>query len=92
MAIGVIWYPPIDQQTYNAIKEKVWEAAIDKGMKIHAGGEAKGTWRIIEIWESREALERFIREDLHPAAHEVSGGQAPPSEPEVIFDIYFQGP
>ena len=37
MAIGVIWYPPIDQQTYNAIKEKVWGAAIDKGMKIHAG-------------------------------------------------------
>ena len=42
MAIGVIWYPPIDQQTYNAIKEKVWEAAIDKGMKIPCWGRSKG--------------------------------------------------
>jgi quinol monooxygenase YgiN len=92
MAIGVIWYPPVDQQTYDAVREKVLQAGAEKGMRFHAAGEAEGSWRIVEVWESRDGLERFMREDLHPAIDEVSGGQAPPPEPEVVFDVYFQGP
>jgi hypothetical protein len=42
MAIGVIWYPPIDQQTYDAVREKVTQASVDKGLTFHAGGEAEG--------------------------------------------------
>lgn len=90
MAVGVIWYPPIDQQTYESIKERVQQAGIDKGMRFHAAGEADGTWRIIEVWESRDGLEQFIRDVLHPAVDQVSGGQAPPPEPELVFDIHFQ--
>jgi len=33
-----------------------------------------------------------MREDLHPAVDEVSGGQAPHPEPELVFDVYYQGP
>jgi hypothetical protein len=91
MAIGVIWYPPVDQQTYDAVTEKVIQAGADKGLRFHAAGEAEG-WRIIECWDSREGLESFIREDLHPAIDEVSGGQAPHPEPELVFEVYNQGP
>ncbi len=92
MAIGVIWYPPVDQQSYDAVREKVLQAGFDKGMSFHAAGEAEGSWRIFECWDSREALESYMREDLHPAVDEVSGGQAPPPEPELVFDVYYQGP
>jgi hypothetical protein len=30
--------------------------------------------------------------DLHPAVDDVSGSQAPYPEPEVIFEVHFQGP
>jgi hypothetical protein len=33
-----------------------------------------------------------MREDLHPAVDEVSGGQAPHPEPKLVFDVYYQGP
>jgi quinol monooxygenase YgiN len=92
MAIGVIWYPPVDQQTYDAVREKVLQAGVDKGMTFHAAGEAEGSWRIFERWDSREALASYMREDLHPAIDEVSGGQAPHPEPEHVFDIYYQRP
>jgi hypothetical protein len=92
MAIGVIWYPPIDQQTYDAVRERVFQKSLDKGLRVHAAGEGEGSWRIIEIWDSRDGLESFMREDLHPAVDEVSGGQAPPPEPELVFDVYFQAP
>jgi hypothetical protein len=92
MAIGVIWYPPIDQQAYEAISEKVMQPGADKGMRSHAAGEADGQWRIIEVWDSRDGLEAFMREDLAPAVDEVSGGQAETPTPEVVFDIQFQSP
>jgi quinol monooxygenase YgiN len=92
MAIGVIWYPPVDQQTYDAVREKTLQAALGKGMRLHAAGEAEGSWRIIEIWDSRDRLESFMRETLHPAIDEVSGGQAPQPEPELVFEVYFQAP
>jgi hypothetical protein len=92
MAIGVIWYPPVDQQAYEAISDKVMQPGAAKGMRFHAAGEADGQWRIFEVWESRDGLEAFIREDLTSAVDEVSGGQAPAPEPEVVFDIISQSP
>jgi hypothetical protein len=92
MAVGVIWYPDVDQQAYEAIREKVWQGGTDKGMRFHAAGEAEGRWRIIEVWESRDGLERFIREDLARAVDELSGGQQATPQPEVVFDVHFQGP
>jgi hypothetical protein len=57
----------------------------------HAAGESPVGWRIIEVWESREGLERFITETLRPTVAEVTGGQAPEFEPET-FDVHFEGP
>ncbi|HEX2285886.1 MAG TPA: hypothetical protein VHI10_13860 [Mycobacterium sp.] len=92
MAIGVIWYPPVDKQTYDTIREKVWQAGQDKGMKFHAAGEANGVWNIIELWESRDGFERFMREDLSRAFNELGGGQGETPQPESVFDVYYQGP
>ena len=90
MAIGVIWKPPIDAATYDAIKERVMQGAIDRGSRFHAAGESPSGWRIIEVWDSREGLEAFRGEVLGPAVDEVSGGQAPPMEEPEVFDIHFE--
>jgi hypothetical protein len=92
MAIGVIWSPPIDKQTYDAVKDRVMQAAVDAGARFHAAGESPAGWRIIELWESREGLDAFIRDSLDPAVQEVSGGRAPRMEQPEVFDVYFQGP
>jgi hypothetical protein len=90
MAIGVIWHPPVDKQQYEAIRDKVFPGAQDKGLKFHAAGEADGGWRIVELWESRDGLERFIREDLARAFQER--GEGAPPQPDSVFEIYYQGP
>jgi hypothetical protein len=91
MAVGVVWHPPVDEQSYEEIRQKVFQAAQDKGMHFHAAGQADGGWRIIELWESRDGLQKFIREDL-ARAFEESGGQGGPPEPDSIFDVVYQGP
>jgi hypothetical protein len=92
MAIGVIWHPPVDKQAYEEIRDKVWQGGQDKGMKFHAAGDDNGVWTIIEVWESRDGFERFMREDLARAFEESGGGQGGPPQPESVFEVYFQGP
>jgi hypothetical protein len=41
MAIGVIWKPPIDAATYDAIRERMMQAEIDRGSRLHAAGESR---------------------------------------------------
>lgn len=88
MTIGVVWYPPIDQQAYDAMRERVLQASLANGQQFHAAGESDGRWCIIEVWESRDGLERFIREDLAPAFASVDHGELP--RPELIFDVHAQ--
>ena len=92
MAIGVIWSPPMDRETYDALRERVLQASLDAGLRFHAAGESSEGWRIIEVWESEDGLDRFMRDSLNPAVQEVSGGQAPPMERPTTFEVYFEGP
>jgi len=62
MAIGAIWSPPIDQQTYDEVKERFWQAGVDAGLRFHAAGESSAGWRVIEVWESLEGLDAFVRD------------------------------
>jgi hypothetical protein len=73
--VGVISHPPGDQQSYEAIRDKVWRGGTSEGPQFDAAGESDGRWHIIKVWESRDGLEQFIREDLVPAFDEVIGAQ-----------------
>ncbi len=48
------------------------------GLLVHAAGEAEGGFRVVDVWESEEAVRRFA-ETLGPILQEV-GVEA---EPEV---------
>ena len=92
MTIGVIWFPEVDRPTYEAVREKVLPGGTEKGLQFHAAGDTDGRWCIFELWQSRDGLERFIREDLARAFGEVGGGQGEPPEPDHVFEVVFQGP
>lgn len=43
------------------------------GLIFHWAGDVDGKWTITELWENREACDRFRDERLFPAIREVSG-------------------
>jgi hypothetical protein len=43
------------------------------GLLFHWAGEVDGKWTITDVWESREAYDRFRDERLFPAIRQVSG-------------------
>lgn len=92
MAVGVIWFPDVDKQTYDAVREKVVPGGVERGLQFHAAGDADGRWCIFELWQSREGLERFIKEVLNPTFDEMDmPGEGRP-QPAHIFEVAFQGP
>jgi hypothetical protein len=59
------------------------------GLIVHTAGAMDGGVRIFDIWESREAIDRFTEERLMPAVQQVmgEGGGPPPREP-TIYDLH----
>jgi hypothetical protein len=57
-------------------------------MIVHtAGAKESGGFRVFDVWESREAFERFDQERLGPIVSEVVGEHARPSRREV-YDLH----
>jgi hypothetical protein len=72
---------------YDAVNEKM---DIDNdppaGLIMHTAGRTpEGAWRIFDVWESREAFDRFTEERLQPALREVIGDQMADAEPPQEF-------
>lgn len=95
MAVAVMqeWAPTNDRTTtnYDAIGKKMGvDTDPPAGLLIHvAGFSHDGTFRIFEVWESREDAERFRVERLMPAVGEVmaTGAGAPPVK-EEMYDLH----
>jgi hypothetical protein len=57
------------------------------GMIFHCAGEIDGEWTITDIWESREAYDRFEKE--RPAIMKLSDdGDGPPPTGEATIEEF----
>jgi hypothetical protein len=85
MAIVVITEPDdIGQQEYDGVISRLGLADDPpEGMIVHTAGDDGGTWRIVDVWESQEAHDRFRDERLLPAIEATmrERGGEPPSGP-----------
>ncbi|HJR94188.1 MAG TPA: hypothetical protein VJ807_02050 [Gaiellaceae bacterium] len=77
--------PAFSADMYDAVTSKVMpDNTLPEGCELHIAGPVDAGWRVITVWQSREAFDRFRAEQLVPALREVAGDQAgPPPEPEV---------
>jgi hypothetical protein len=85
MSVVVSAVAPMDAQMYEAVTGKVMPGdQLPDGCQVHIAGPVDQGWRVITVWESREAFDRFREEKLLPAFQELAGGGAtPPAQPEV---------
>jgi hypothetical protein len=77
--------PGLNADMYEAVSGKATPGdQLPDGCELHIAGPVEQGWRVITVWESREAFDRFREEKLLPAIRELAGDQAPPAaEPEV---------
>lgn len=69
----VVDNPKANAESYEQIGRKVAESGEmpPQGAIFQVAGPTEGGWRVISVWESREAQERFRDERLMPAFKEV---------------------
>src|SRR2546423_11143092 len=47
-----------------------------EGLIIHTAGPSEQGWYVYDVWESKEAFQRFAEEKLGPAGQGVTGGES----------------
>ena len=86
MAWSFIAELPISREQYDRLSTEIGQNP--EGLILHTASEKGGAMRVIDVWESKEAFERFEQETLMPAAGragiEMPGGPPPREE----FDVH----
>lgn len=72
----ILEFPGVTRELYDAVGERLAASAPPDGVLHHACGPTAGGWRIMDIWESREAFDRFV-DDIYLPAMAGMGGPAP---------------
>jgi hypothetical protein len=68
MAITLVQdLPRVTSEIYNAIIRELNMETKPDGLIAHAAGPYDGGWRIVDIWESSEAHQAFVRDHLRGA-------------------------
>src|SRR2546426_11835821 len=62
--------PGATQEQYDQVVETL-RGQTAEGRIFHVAGPIVGGWRIVDVWESQEAVNKFFQEQLEPAAQEA---------------------
>ena len=80
---------PITTDVYARIMEGIGTVP-PSGCIVHAVLKIDGGLRYVDIWESREACDRFLDERVHPVlqdAFNASGATLPPEPARSEFEL-----
>jgi hypothetical protein len=89
--------PVVVSTTSAGFSSEMYDAVTDKVMPgdqlpdeciAHIAGPVEQGWRVITVWESREAFDRFREERLVPAIRELAGSEPPPAPTPEINDVH----
>lgn len=76
---------PASWETYERVADAVGEA-VPVGLIVHAAGRTDEGYRIIDVWESKDAWEQFRDGRLGQALEQLENRNAPPAMRELAVD------
>ena len=88
MPWGFIQELPVSREEYDRIDQAIPDEP--EGLIVHTASEKDGRIRVVDIWESKDAYQRFERETLMPAIQgvvEAPQGGPPPMDEFEIYNI-----
>jgi quinol monooxygenase YgiN len=75
----LVEFPGGTQEQFDQVAQKLGSKSAP-GLLYHVDGPIEGGWRVVDVWESQEALDTFFQEKLGQALQEA--GLAMP-QPQV---------
>ncbi len=80
--------PGLTRQQYESVVKTVNEGGSPAGALFHAGGPTDRGYRVVEIWQTREAAEAFYGSELYRQAVAAADLAA---EPEIVMTWTVEG-
>jgi hypothetical protein len=81
MALAILAeIPDLTREQYEKVVTQVNQAGTPAGALFHAGGPVEGGYRVVEVWETREAADTFYTSALY---HEAAA--ASPAQPKILM-------
>lgn len=80
---GVITPVAAPVELYDAIHTELRERTRGKvdGLLLHVGRQTDEGFEVIEVWQSREDFERYLKDVVGPVIAELTRGQQAPAPP-----------
>jgi uncharacterized protein (DUF1330 family) len=72
--------PGLSREQYETVVSKVNQAGSPAGALFHAGGPVEGGYRVVEVWETREAADAFYNSRVY---QEATAGLS--THPEIVM-------
>jgi hypothetical protein len=82
MTVAMILDLPGVTDTQYATARGMLGAALQPGNLIHVAGPTGDGWRIMEVWESPEAMGAFFQSSIAQTAFQAAG--IPPAQPTIF--------
>jgi hypothetical protein len=79
--VTVLEFPDLTREQYEWVGASL-AAGAPEGILYHACGAVEDGWRIMDVWESQEAFDRFVDRTYLPAVRQAGGPE--PSRREVV--------
>ena len=76
--------PGVTQEQYEIAHQQLGHP-LENGALVHIAGPMEGGWRVVEVWPSQEAAERFFGSQSVQQAFQNAG--IPPVQP-IVFPAY----
>ena len=89
MAIGMMLdIPGGTKEQYDAVNQNAFGSTEGPsepipGLIIHTAGPTASGWRIYDVWESKDAFEKFMNDVIMPATEGLDMPQIPPEVYEL---------
>jgi quinol monooxygenase YgiN len=86
MAVAVI-VELRNKDMYETLTEAMFgtkQAPAVDGCLIHTMGEGPKGYRVVDVWESREAFDRFMNDQLMPAVEQAGMDNTSGPQPEIV--------
>jgi hypothetical protein len=86
MTHGLVMRVPASTEFYDALHTEVGRRSIGRadGLLLHVGRATDDGFEVFEIWESKDACDRFFAEVVWPAMDTVSSERARRGEPVLV--------
>jgi hypothetical protein len=69
--------PGMTREQYDQVVETL-RGQTTEGRIFHVAGPMEGGWRVVDVWESQEAVNKFFQELLGPALEAAGIAATPP--------------